>query len=106
MERPREDRQGDRIVVHLQGRLDEQQSTEIFQWARRRLEENDVTSFVLDLKEVSFINTAGIALLRDMEQRCSARGIGQRFQGVFDGNPISELGPRPGSDQETISAPA
>ena len=82
MERPREDRQGDRIVVHLQGRLDEQQSTEIFQWARRRLEENNFTSFVLDLKEVSFINTAGIALLRDMEQRCSAQGIGLRFENL------------------------
>jgi len=82
MAEPKSDKQNGQLSVFLQGRLDEQQSTEIFQWARRRLEEKDVTSLVLDLKEVSFINTAGIALLRDVEQRCSARGIGLRFENL------------------------
>jgi phospholipid/cholesterol/gamma-HCH transport system permease protein len=82
MAEPKSDMHKGQLTVYLQGRLDEQQSTEIFQWAGQRLEERDVSSLVLDLKEVSFINTAGIALLRALEQRCSARAIGLRFENL------------------------
>ncbi len=82
MEGPREDRQGDRIVVHLEGRLDDRRSAELFQWATHRLQDKDATGVVLDLGGVSFINTAGIALLRELEQCWAAHGKDLRFENL------------------------
>ncbi len=46
------------------------------------LQDESLTGVALDLQDVDFVDTAGIALLRDLEQRCSKRGLRLTFHNL------------------------
>lgn len=74
--------QGGTLTLTLQGRLDFGHSRELWEWSIERLREPGVQYVVCDLQDVTFMDTAGIALLRDLEDRCVSLGIRLRFDNL------------------------
>lgn len=70
-----EKRQDGELTIFLKGRLDHRQSGRVWRRMSSLLQDASLTLFVCDLQDVHFIDTAGIALLRDVEQRCADRGL-------------------------------
>lgn len=77
-----EKRQDGRIFLYLKGQLDHHQSGALWAWITRRLKDESMTDLVCDLQEISFIDTAGVALLLDLEKRCASQGTGLTFQNL------------------------
>ena len=74
-----EKRQNGELVFFLQGRLDHHQTGSLWEQITNRLQDDSLTGVAFDLQDVDFVDTAGIALLRDIEQRCSKRGLRLSF---------------------------
>jgi phospholipid/cholesterol/gamma-HCH transport system permease protein len=64
------------LVLYLDGRLDHHRSGPLWTRIAETLREDTPSSLVCDLREVSFVDTAGIALLLELQERCASSGIG------------------------------
>ncbi len=67
------------MTLTLQGGLDFGHSRELWEWITDQLQKPGVQDVVCDLQDVEFVDTAGIALLRELEDRCTGLGIRLRF---------------------------
>jgi phospholipid/cholesterol/gamma-HCH transport system permease protein len=65
----------DDAVFYLQGRIDRSQAGAIWRRLHRRLRKKKPSPVILDLQEVTAVDTAGIALLFRLENLCSDLGI-------------------------------
>jgi len=86
------------LVLSLQGRLEFARSRELWADISARLEEPGLTGLICDLDQVEGIDTAGIALLRELERRCAGLGIDLQLQNLpetvrpFLGHNVSSTG--------------
>ncbi len=62
------------VALYLRGRLDHEQSGDLWRELSHFLQQHNPGHVICDLKHVTGINTAGVALLRLLEQRCSQSG--------------------------------
>ncbi len=77
-----EKRQDGTIFLYLKGQLDHNQSGSLWEWITRRLTDESLTDLVCDLQDISFIDTAGVALLLELEERCASQGTGLTFRNL------------------------
>lgn len=70
------------MFLHFQGRLDFERTTELWEDISARLREPGLTGLVCDLEEVEYIDTAGIALLRELGSRCANLGVDLQLQNL------------------------
>jgi phospholipid/cholesterol/gamma-HCH transport system permease protein len=79
---PSQQLQDGTLVLKLQGRLDLERTRGLWEDISQRLEEPGLTGLICDLQEVKSIDTAGIALLRELESRCAGLGVQLEFQNL------------------------
>src|SRR6056297_729960 len=77
-----EKRQDGTIFLNLKGQLDNNQSGSLWEWMTYRLMDESLTDLVCDLQDISFIDTAGVALLLDLKKRCINQGIRLTLQNL------------------------
>ena len=68
------------VVLYFRGQLDRDRSADIWTDLLSCIQQENPSRLVCDLGQVDRIDTAGIALLRSLEQRCARHGIELSFR--------------------------
>jgi phospholipid/cholesterol/gamma-HCH transport system permease protein len=71
-------------VLHLRGHLNRQRVTELWRRLLDRLKELELKEMVVDFQEVADMDSAGIAFLRDLENRCAQRQVAVSHRNLQD----------------------
>src|SRR5205085_12196268 len=83
------DRENGSAVLRPSGGIDRPHARSFWAQANRVLKERPPARLVLDLREAKRIDGVGAALVRELEERCRARGIAFSIEGAGPG--VSEF---------------